>query len=109
MSGRVLICIAFAVVTVFLAGCYKPTQRVIQGKLVAYDAQKKVLMIDDELTQESDKVPVYLGDLPAQGLPPIGGIVRVSYNEREGKNMALRFVDLDRAMKLFKLKKQSKG
>jgi hypothetical protein len=109
MSGRVLICIAFGVLAVFLAGCYKPTQRVIQGKLVSYDAQKRVLIIDDELTQEADKVPVYLGDLAARGLPPMGGTVRVSYNVREGKNTALRFVDLDRAMKLFKLKKQFKG
>jgi hypothetical protein len=105
MSRRALLFIVFAILPVFLAGCYKPTQRVIQGKLISYDAKKRVMIIDDELTKDVDAVAVYMGDLREEGFPPMEGMIRVSYNVKDGKNVALRLVDLERAMKLFKIKK----
>ena len=79
-------------------------QQVTAGT-ISYDAKKKVMKIDDELTKGSDETTIYMGEALEEGLPPVSGVIRVSYRVMNGKKVALRVVDLERAMKLFKLKK----
>jgi hypothetical protein len=105
---QILMAIIIGVVivsSVFVGATYKRTEKVIQGTLISYDADNKLMIIDDELTPEGDKIPFYIGKAEEEGLPPVGGIIRVSYRVEDKKNVALRLVDLERAVELLGLKK----
>ncbi len=72
--------------------CYDQ-QRVLQGKVVSYDAARRVLVLEDELPPHQkwalDTTSAELGSEPAAG-----GLVRVAYHHREGRLVAGRVMSL---------------
>lgn len=102
---KILIILVFMLLPGFIQGCYKRSEKVIQGKLISYDAEKKLMIIDDELTDKVDNIPIYIGKAKEEGLPPVGDVIRVSYRVEDKKSVALRLVALDRALELLGLKR----
>jgi hypothetical protein len=75
-----------------MVSCSDPPS-VLQGKVVSYDAAKRVLVLEDELAphpqRSLDAASAQLGGTPASG-----NVVRVSYHEREGHLVAKRVMNL---------------
>jgi hypothetical protein len=73
-------------------GCSDPP-RVVQGKVVSYDATKKVLVLEDEnaphLQRSLDLASAEVGAQPAPG-----HLVRAAYHDRDGRMVAGRVMNL---------------
>ena len=75
-----------------LAACSEPP-RVLQGKVVDFDATKKVLVLEDEVAPYAQRV--LDADKAEFGAPTApGNVVRVAYHERDGKLVAGRVMNL---------------
>ena len=75
-------------------GC-SDAPKVVQGRVVSYDAQTKVLVLEDELSPHRelafDAAAAQLGASPAPG-----HLVRIAYHDREGRSVAHRVMTVAR-------------
>ncbi len=72
--------------------CYD-NQKVLQGKVVSYDAAAKVLVLEDELAPHP-KLALDTTSAEFGAKPAVGGLVRVAYHDREGRLVAGRVMNL---------------
>ncbi len=81
-----------------LTGCADPP-KVLQGKVVSYDAAAALMVVEDELPGNAR---VELGTAGAEfgAEPAAGDLVRVAYRERDGKAQAHRVMNLTRQAEL---------
>ncbi len=84
----------FAAVGLLVASvsCYDG-QKVLQGKVVSYDAAAKVLVLEDELAP-NPKLALDTTSAEFGSKPAVGGLVRVAYHDREGRLFAGRVMSL---------------
>jgi hypothetical protein len=75
-----------------LVGCSNPPN-VLQGKVVSYDGEKKVLVVEDEALPHP-QVTLDLKSAEVGGNPAPGNIVRVAYRDRGGNLVAGRVMNL---------------
>ncbi len=75
-----------------LVGCSNPPS-VVQGKVVSYDASKKVLVIQSEATPHPE-VTLDLKSAEIGGAPAAGNVVRIAYRDQGGTLVAGRVMNL---------------
>ena len=73
-------------------GCSDPP-RVVQGKVVSYDAAKKVVVVEDERAPYL-RVTLDLASAEVGGQPAAGHLLRVAYHDRGGQLLAGRVMNL---------------
>ncbi len=81
-----LVCVALLAVSM---GCIKG-QKVAQGKVVSYDVDKKVLVLEDDKAPSSTLALDVASAEVASPKPAPGGVVRVAYHDQGGTLVAGR-------------------
>ena len=82
---------------VLLLGCTEGP-KVLQGKVVSYDAAAKSVTLEDELPPHA-KIAVDVASA-AMGAPPtVGGVVRVAYHDRGDRLVAGRVMNVGAKLK----------
>jgi hypothetical protein len=78
----------------FLTGCYRPSQKVIQGQCVGNDKTSHICFIDDETTPERERIRIET-EFATMGQEPVpGDWLRISYIEKENTKKALKIMNL---------------
>ena len=81
-------------ITILLAGCFRPSQRVIQGQCVDFDKSSRICFMDDETTPEKDRIP-FETEFASMGLEPsTGDWLRIAYIEEENTKKAIKIMNL---------------
>jgi len=76
------------------AACVEPAQ-VVQGTVVSYQVDSKILVVKDERPPNED-LTLSLEKAEIGAEPSAGDVVRVAYRDRQGKLTALRVMNLTR-------------
>lgn len=91
----VLLCVAMALIG---AGCGEGPL-VMQGRVVSFDAQAKVVRLADE-ARPGTEVEFSLATADIGAVPAVGDELRIAYRVREGRNVAGRVMNLTKQAKL---------
>jgi hypothetical protein len=94
---RKLIHIVAVAALVPLLSCSNPPS-VIQGKVVSYDGEKKVLVLEDELPPRLQR-SLDLKSAEVGGTPAPGNVVRIAYRDQGGTLVAGRVMNLTQQKK----------
>jgi hypothetical protein len=74
------------------AACSDPPM-VVQGKVVSYDSQAKVVVLEDEAAPHLQRT-LDLASAELGGQPAAGHLLRVAYHDRDGRMVAGRVMNL---------------
>lgn len=91
-SAKILSICAAAILFLSLTGCQQDVAPVVQGPCVSIDAKAQTLVLKKETDQK--EITLYISQAKV-GLPPqAGDILRVAYRQKNGKNLALKVMNL---------------
>jgi len=87
-------------IMIFLVSCYRPSQKVIQGRCVENDKNRHICFIDDETTPQKERIPIET-EFATMGQEPVAGDwLRISYTAKGETNKALRIMNLSAQKRL---------
>ena len=81
-------------IMILLTGCFRPSQKVIQGQCVENDKDSHICFIDDETTPQKDRIPFETKFATIGQEPSVGDWLRISYIEKENTKKALKIMNL---------------
>jgi hypothetical protein len=81
-------------IMILLAGCFRPSQKVIQGQCVENDKDSHICFIDDETTPEKDRIPFETEFATMGQEPSVGDWLRISFIEKGNTKKALKIMNL---------------
>lgn len=87
--------LVLAALVVLAAACGRPAP-VIQGKIIAVDAVRHVIEVEDERSPGTPPLILNIAGAEVGATPAVGDRVRVVYRERGGERRALRVMNLSR-------------
>ncbi len=84
----------FLILSLF-AACV-PQAPIIQGEVVAQDETKKTITVRDEENSSAEPIVLDASGAEVGTWPAVGDRVRIVYEEQDGKNCALRVMNMTR-------------
>jgi hypothetical protein len=87
--------ISILLILALFAACV-PLAPIAQGEVVAQDEAKKTITVQDEANATAEPIVLDASDAEIGNWPEVGDKVRVVYEERDGKNHALRVMNMTR-------------